>query len=282
MSNRNSLPIGMFDSGVGGLTVLKEIVRLLPTESIIYFGDTARIPYGDKSRETIIRYSIENASFLMQKGIKLLVVPCNTASAFAINHLQSMLDIPVIGVIEPGAKTIASVTKSQRVAVLGTKGTIQSGAYQAAIREYLPHASIFPVPCPLFVPLVEEQFLNHPATHLIVKEYLSSLHKQNIDSILLGCTHYPFLKPLIQEEMGPTTTLIDPALSCAQQVALTLDMYQLTSNSLNPPDYMYYVSDDPEKFQKSMKTLFSLSTQNIEMANLSPVFHEPLAFTSSS
>lgn len=261
MSHQSLLPIGMFDSGIGGVTVMEEIKKALPKESIIYFGDTARIPYGGKSRETIIRYSLENAHFLLDKTIKLLVVACNTASAFAIEILRQSLPIPVIGVIEPGAEKAASVTCNQRIAVLGTKGTIQSGAYQTTLKQLLPQAAVFPIACPLFVPLVEEQFLHHPATQLIVKEYLSPLRDQGVDTLLLGCTHYPLLKHLIQEEVGPHIRLVDSASTCAEKVSQILREEQISSPALQGT-YQYYVSDDPEKFHRMVAQLFEYPTQS--------------------
>lgn len=259
-----SYHIGLFDSGVGGLTVMQEIARLLPRESLLYFGDTARVPYGNKSRETIIRYSIENAIFLLEKQIKLLVVACNTASAFALPKLRQIFNIPIVGVIEPGAQKAVSVTRNQRIAVLGTKGTIQSGAYQLEIQRLLPKATVIPVACPLLVPLVEERFLNHPITRLAVQEYLSQLEKAEVDTILLGCTHYPLIKELIQEQAGLHITLVDSASTCAQTVTQLLQSHQLES----PTDqaiHRYYVSDDPAKFHDLGEKLFGHPLPHIEL-----------------
>jgi glutamate racemase len=263
MENKHLHSIGLFDSGIGGLTVMQQIMQTLPQESLIYFGDTARVPYGGKSRETIIRYSLENANFLLEKGIKLLVVACNTASAFALDALKEQLPIPVIGVIEPGAEKAASISKNQRIAVLGTKGTIQSGAYQREIKTLVPQATIIPIACPLFVPLVEERLFHHPATRLIIKEYLQPLRNQEIDTVLLGCTHYPFLKHFIQEEMGSDVQLVDSASTCAEKICKLLKQQKL--NSMSPkPTYHYYVSDDPRKFQDLVETLFP-QTFNISL-----------------
>lgn len=253
--NKQSYPIGMFDSGIGGLTVMQQIKKTLPQESIVYFGDTARVPYGGKSQETIIRYSIENAIFLLEQNIKLLVVACNTASSLALNKLHQIFNIPIIGVIEPGAEKAVSVTRTKHIAVLGTKGTIQSGAYKKEIHRLLPESTVTSIACPLFVPLVEERLLTHAATRLIVKEYLSPLKNQTIDTILLGCTHYPLLKDLIQEEMGPDITLVDSASTCADQIAALLQQYQIES-SYTKPSYSYYVSDDPDKFREQAEKLF--------------------------
>jgi len=241
-------PIGMFDSGIGGLTVMREVMRLLPHEQILYLGDTARLPYGGKSRETIIRYSIENAIFLLEHQIKMLVIPCNTASSAALDKLRSIFNIPVIGVIEPGAHKAAQVTRNGKIAVLGTKGTIASGAYQKEIQRLLPEAMVVPIPCPLFVPLVEEKFIHHPAARLIVEEYLKPLAKQEVDTILLGCTHYPLLQKLIEEVVGPGIHIVDSATTCAEKVAEVLKEQNL-QNHPHCPVHQFFVSDDPHKFQ---------------------------------
>lgn len=241
-------PIGIFDSGIGGLTVVKQVMQTLPKESIIYFGDTARVPYGGKSPETIIRYSKENMSFLLEHQVKVIVVACNTASAHAIQILREMVNIPVIEVIEPGVKKAVQVTRNQRIAVLGTKGTIDSGHYQTEIKKYLPNAIVFPIPCPLFVPLVEEHFVCHPASKMIVKEYLASIKGEDIDTLLLGCTHYPLLQQIIQEEVGKTVTVVDSATTCAEKVESLLKHHRLLSEKVTPT-YRYFVSDDPEKFK---------------------------------
>jgi glutamate racemase len=240
----------MFDSGVGGLTVLREMMGLLPNEKMIYFGDTARIPYGEKSAEIIVRYSLENAIFLMEKKIKILVIACNTASAYALEKVQQIFNIPVIGVIKPAVERLVKVTKNQRVAVLGTRGTIHSGVYQKEIKEKLPHVDLKAIACPLFVPLVEERFLSHQATKIVIEEYLRPLKGQGIDTILLGCTHYPLLKEMIQEEVGMNTTIIDSASSCAEKVRELLALHALSSPVPHENNCHYYVSDDPEKFRR--------------------------------
>lgn len=245
---QNTQPIGMFDSGIGGLTVMKQLMHTLPHENVIYFGDTERIPYGEKGRETIIRYSIENTMFLMNKNIKMLVIPCNTSSAYSLQKLQQTFNIPIIGVIEPGAERVAQVTKNNRIAVLATKGTIRSGVFQHEIQKRLPNASVFPIACPLLVPLIEEQFLSHAATRLIVQEYLQPLKQVGIDTLLLGCTHYPLLRDLIQQEMGPHVTIVDSAKTCVDAVHQLLQKHGLQSSTKSAPDYQYFVSEDPESF----------------------------------
>ncbi|NGX58357.1 MAG: Glutamate racemase 1, partial [Chlamydiae bacterium] len=242
--------IGIFDSGLGGLTVMKELIKALPNEDIIYFGDTARVPYGNKSAETVIRYSMEISQFLIEHEIKLLVVACNTASAYALNHIQNEVDIPVVGVIDPGAFRAVMITENQNLAVLGTTATINSGAYQSAILSYCPGAEVWTIPCPLFVPLVEENFLYHEATKLIIREYLSPLQDKQIDTVLLGCTHYPMMKTLIQEELGAHVNIVDSASSCAQKVSDLLNDENLL-NEKRSSEYRFYVSDDPVKFQQA-------------------------------
>lgn len=242
-------PIGMFDSGLGGLTVMQQLVRVLPNENIIYFGDTARLPYGGKSPETIVRYSIENSTFLIQKNVKMLVVACNTASAHALDNLQQIFSIPVIGVIEPGAEVAVKTTKHGRIGVLGTKGTIHSQSYQKAILKISSKAMVFPVACPLFVPLVEEDYLDHPATRLIVQEYLKPLREHRIDTLLLGCTHYPLLEKLIREEIGDGVEIVDSATACAEMVSGLLLQEGISKICVKKPRYEYFVSDDPGKFQ---------------------------------
>lgn len=249
--------IGVFDSGVGGLTVMKELISVLPNESIVYFGDTARLPYGNKSPETIIKYSLENAEFLLEKEIKALVVACNTSTAYALGHLRELLNIPVIGVIEPGAKRAVSVTQNKHIVILGTKATINSQAYEREIKALLPGAVVTSIACPLFVPLVEERFVDHPAARLVAEEYFQRLEALDYDTVLLGCTHYPILRNLIQQVLKPDVNIVDSALTCAETVKQILGMKGML-NSLkeqNPAQgvhgavYRFYVSDDTEKFR---------------------------------
>ena len=267
--DRKNYPIGMFDSGSGGLTVMREIIKVLPNEELIYFADTARLPYGSKSRETIIRYSIENAIFLLEHAIKILVVPCNTASAYALDKLRNIFNIPVIGVIEPGAEKAVEVTRHGRIAVLGTKGTIQSGAYQKAIHHLMPKANVLSIPCPLFVPFVEEKFIQHPAARLIVKEYLKPLKEHKTDTILLGCTHYPLLRHLIEEEIDSDVVIVDSASTCTEKVRQILKERDLATKKNVPPTHKYYASDDPEKFKILGAEILGLPIENVSF----PSFH---------
>ncbi|MGE5196375.1 MAG: glutamate racemase [Anaerolineae bacterium] len=242
--------IGIFDSGFGGLTVMRAIKNALPSENIIYFGDTARLPYGNKSAETILRYSIENASFLIEQNIKTLVIACNTAcSAFAVERLQHMFDIPIIGVIRPAIEQVLQASKSGKIAILGTRATISSGIYQQNIQQRLPRAELSAIACPLFVPLVEEGYIEHPLTEMVVQEYLRQLKRKEIDSVLLACTHYPLLQPIIRKELGSNVELVDPAISCAEAIKKHLIENSLGNPQKELPHYQFYVSDDPEKFR---------------------------------
>lgn len=240
--------IGIFDSGVGGLTVLRELTRALPQEDTIYFGDTARVPYGTKSPDTVIRYSQEIAAFLTKQDIKLLVVACNTASAVALPTLRRTLPIPVVGVIEPGAKRAVEVTRSGIVGIIGTSGTVRSSAYSRAIKRLNPSISVLARPCPLFVPLAEEGWTDNQVAQMTAHLYLDELRQANIDTLVLGCTHYPLLKKIIADVMGPSVTLVDSAEETARTVAAILKDKKL----LRPPEeqgnHHYYVTDVPAGF----------------------------------
>ncbi|MDD2856203.1 MAG: glutamate racemase, partial [Desulfuromonadaceae bacterium] len=222
--------IGIFDSGVGGLTVLREIMHLLPQEDTLYFGDTARVPYGTKSPETVARYADEIASFLVKRDIKLLVVACNTASSVALPLLNSHFSIPVVGVIEPGARRAVQVTRSGKIGVIGTAGTIGSSAYTRAIKRLKPDAEVLTCACPLFVPLAEEGWTDNNVARLTAEIYLSGLKESPIDTLVLGCTHYPLLKKIIAEVMGPAVTLVDSA----EETALTVKEILVERAELRP------------------------------------------------
>jgi glutamate racemase len=245
----NSLKIGIFDSGVGGLTVVRAVNLLLPGESVVYFGDTARLPYGSKSPETVIRFAMEDADFLLGKGIKLLVVACNTASSVSLPALREFADVPVIGVIEPGAKTAAGLTRNGVVGVIGTLGTISSGAYQKALKSCSSVDRVVAQPSPLLVPLVEEGWLEHRITELVLREYTAPLVSEGIDTLVLGCTHYPLLKEALSRILGPGIRLVDSAESTAVEVAAILDAGDMRSDSVCGEN-SFYVSDIPLKFQE--------------------------------
>lgn len=240
--------VGIFDSGVGGLTVLREIVRVIPQEDTIYFGDTARVPYGTKSPETVTRYAHEITSFLVRRDIKLLVVACNTASAVALPSLKRSFPIPVVGVIEPGARRAVEVSKSGRIGVIGTAGTIRSSAYTRAIKRLNPEAEVLTKACPLFVPLAEEGWVDNQVARLTAINYLQELKDAGVDTLVLGCTHYPLLKPLIAEIMGAGVVLVDSAAETALTVAGILGQKNLLRPVAEIGNQHYYVSDIPAGF----------------------------------
>lgn len=240
--------IGIFDSGVGGLTVLRELTRALPQEDTIYFGDTARVPYGTKSPDTVIRYSQEIASFLIKRDIKLLVVACNTASAVALPTLRRTLPVPVVGVIEPGAKRAVDVTRSGVVGVIGTSGTIRSSAYSRAIKRLNPSVSVLARPCPLFVPLAEEGWTDNDVARMTAALYLDELKQAGVDTLVLGCTHYPLLKKIIAEAMGSEVTLVDSAEETARTVAGILQDKKMLRPPAEHGNHHYYVTDVPAGF----------------------------------
>lgn len=259
------MAIGMFDSGFGGLTVMRQVAHDLPDEHIIYFGDTARLPYGDKSRETILRYALENTIFLMDHKIKVLVVACNTVSVYSLEKLQQVFNLPIIGVIDPGVEKVVSVTENKKIAVLGTRGTINSGVYQKKIAEKLPGAEITAIACPLFVPLVEERMVDHPVSRMVVKEYLLPLKNKHVDTVMLACTHYPLLREAIREELGNDVHIVDSASTCAEKVKHVLDDLNLRSKENNPMR-KYFVSDDPEKFKALGAQFLGMPIEHVELS----------------
>jgi glutamate racemase len=263
-----SAPIGVFDSGIGGLTVVRELMRQLPNESIIYFGDTARLPYGPKSPETVIRYSREITSFLRDQGVKIVVVACNTATAHALPTLRDEYDLPVIGVIEPGSRAAARATRSGSVGVIGTQGTINSRAYERAIAVELPSARITARACPLFVPLVEEGWLETEATNLIAHEYLAPFADGNVDTLVLGCTHYPLLKRAIGEVVGRQVRLIDSAEETAAETVATLRDRNLTHEGDANPRYRFISSDLPDQFLRFGQRFLGKSIDGVETVTL--------------
>ncbi|MEF3694932.1 MAG: glutamate racemase [Candidatus Cloacimonadota bacterium] len=237
-------PIGIFDSGVGGLTVYKMIREYFPEEDLIYFGDTARVPYGPKSPNTIIDYSIQNARFLLQRGIKTLIVACNTSSAYALDRLRDITGIPIIGVIEPGAEQAVISTKIKRIGVIGTEGTVRSNAYYQAIRRILPETEVISQACPLFVPLVEEGWQDSDTARLIAEEYLSCFKDTGIDTMVLGCTHYPLLRETIQAVLGSEVKLVDSA----ESIALYLRRIIAPDSDGQAGTDTFFVSDNEDKF----------------------------------
>jgi len=240
--------IGVFDSGFGGLTVLGEILKELPFENTIYFGDTAHLPYGTKSKESVIRFSLAIGDFLVRQGVKIIVVACNTASSFALSRLAARTRLPVIGVIEPGARSAVKASVNRRIGIIGTEGTIKSGSYEKEIEKTGQKIRIFAQPCPLFVPLVEEGWVERKATLLVAKEYLEPLKKERIDTLILGCTHYPLLKNIITSVMGKEVKLIDSARETAKETKRLLVKKGLVKPEGKKSAQKYFVSDDANKF----------------------------------
>lgn len=257
-------PIGIFDSGVGGLTVYKEIRKRFPYEDIVYFGDTARVPYGPKSKNTVIDYSIQNARFLMQQGAKLIVIACNTSSATALNKLQQILPIPVLGVIDPGARSAVNASHNKRIGVIGTEGTIRSKAYSTAISKLDSSCSVFSKACPIFVPLAEEGWEDHEVTKLTIKEYLTPLLQNNIDTLVLGCTHYPILKESIQQFAGNEITLVDSAEAVTEKLDAILPDRELTGIG----EDRFYVSDNEDKFMSIASKILDMEINKLIKVNL--------------
>jgi len=244
----NDSPIGIFDSGIGGLTVAHALFERVPHEATIYFGDTARVPYGPKSPATVRRYSLEILEWLLGQKVKAVVVACNTSSAHALEALQHQSGVPVIGVIEPGARAAVEATRGGPIGIIGTAGTVASGAYPRAIRNIDPSARVSQVACPLFVPLVEEGWFNHPAAELIANEYLRTLMTTGIDTLVLGCTHYPLLKPLLSRVLGDEVVLIDSAEETARTVRTMLADLGLDASPAHRADHRFVVSDDEQRF----------------------------------
>lgn len=241
--------IGVFDSGIGGLTVLHEIIEALPRENTVYLGDTARSPYGTKSVDTVLQYSFENSEFLVDKGVKLVVVACNTSTAIALEHLHAELDLPVVGVIGPGVKRAIATTKNKKVGIIGTEATIQSGAYTRALKAGDSSIEVYSRACPLFVPLVEEGWTDNYVVQMTVKIYLESLKQSGIDTLILGCTHYPLLKKAIRRFMGRGVTLIDSAEETALEVTALLKKFALARKA-GRGVHSFFVTDAPDRFVK--------------------------------
>jgi len=244
-----SAPIGVFDSGIGGLTVVKHLIDALPNENIVYFGDTARVPYGSKSNDTVIEYSIQNAAFLMEFGVKAIVVACNTASSVALESLRNKFNVPVIGMIEPGSKYGLGYTSNNKIGVIGTRATINNNAYSQKIKELSPNVEVYETACPLFVPFAEEGWVDHPATQAVAAEYLAPLKTAGIDTLILGCTHYPILREVIQREVGPSIKLVDSGIAASYSVVKELTEREILNDSNSHGSHIYYVSDVPTTFR---------------------------------
>lgn len=262
-------PIGVFDSGIGGLTVVRRIINALPKESIVYFGDTARVPYGSKSNETVTEYSLQNSKFLMSKGVKAIVVACNTASSVALPALRKEFTVPVVGMIDAGARLALRETKNKRIGVIGTRATINNKAYSNEILKHDPTVTVFEQACPLFVPLAEEGWMNHAATELIAQEYLAPLIQQDIDTLVLGCTHYPVLWEVIHKVMGDSVKLIDSGIAAAEVVRAELNRIGLETNSNAEGSFRCFVSDMPNKFEDVANLFFGKTISSTERVDVS-------------
>lgn len=264
-------PIGIFDSGVGGLTVVREVMRNIPKERIVYFGDTARVPYGGKSKETILRYSRQIVHFLQSQDVKAIVIACNTASALALEELSREIDIPIIGVIKPGAKVACATTKNNRVGVIGTKATIASGLYKELIQEINPNIQVVGKACPLFVPLVEENWLKDPVTKEVATRYLEDMKEENIDTLILGCTHYPLLRSMLREIMGEKVTLVNPAYETACRLREMLhDLHLMNDQSLEESTHphRFFVSDSAESLLDFANSILPCEIENAKKINI--------------
>lgn len=267
-------PIGFFDSGIGGLTVVKAVSQLLPNENIVYFGDTARVPYGSKSNDTVVEYSIQAANFLLRKNIKLMVVACNTASSVALKELKRFLTIPVIGMIEPGSKLALRESGNGKIGVIGTNATINNKAYSQELKKLNPKLKVFEKACPLFVPIAEEGWIDHKATELIAREYLTELKSKKIDSLVLGCTHYPILADVIQKVMGKSVKLVDSGTPAAHLVEEYLNGRGLRNISNQIGKREFYVSDIPSRFKEIAERFLGRKITHLHKVELDELVNE--------
>ncbi len=267
MESKKKAPIGVFDSGVGGLTVVREMARQLPEENIVYFGDTARVPYGSKSQHTIIRFSEQIIRFLKTKQVKAIVIACNTASALALETVRDEFGIPILGVVIPGARAAVEATQNLKVGVVGTDATVQSGVYTKIIKGMNPDIEVIEKACPLFVPLVEEGFKEHNVTQEIIDYYLESMKNSEIDAMILGCTHYPLLRSKIRAYMGERIQIVNPAYETAMDLKKLLASHNMENDGGTYPfsHYEFYVSDAAEKFRRFANTVmpFDISQTNV-------------------
>jgi glutamate racemase len=268
VNTKTNNAIGVFDSGIGGLTVVRSLMERLPFENIIYFGDTARVPYGIKSVETINRYAAQITEFLIKKDVKMLIVACNTMAAVAHQSIIDLSPVPVLEVIHASARMAIQNTKTKSIGVIGTPATINSNAYARAIHLLDKEAKVFSQACPLFVPLVEEGWFDHPATKLVAQEYFKPVIAEQIDTLVLGCTHYPLLKPLLHDILGNGVKLIDSAEAMADIAADLINTQNIGNQSSSPPDYIFYVSDLPYRFQTIGERFLGRTLGRVELVSL--------------
>ena len=267
----SSAPIGVFDSGVGGLTVVREIMRQIPNERIVYFGDTARVPYGSKSKETVTRYSRQIIRFLKTQDVKAIVIACNTASAYALDEIEQEMDIPTIGVVKPGARVALDATRNGKIGVIGTEATINSQIYERYIKEHDTNAEVIGKACPLFVPLVQEGLLNDPVTDEIAMRYLSGLIDSGIDTLVLGCTHYPLIRETVGRVMGEGVTLVNPAYETARELRGMLEaerMLNETKPELGTNRYRFFVSDAADKFIRFANSIIKYGVLSAKLIHI--------------
>ena len=246
MDNR---PIGVFDSGLGGLTAVKQIMKEFPNESVVYFGDTGRVPYGTRSHETILRYTRDDINFIRSFDVKMIIIACGTASSVSLPQVKhENPEIPITGVVDATVYAAVRATKNKKIGIIGTSGTIKSGSYEGQINEYDSEMQTFKMACPLFVPLVENGYFDTPVTKLVIEEYLKDIREAGVDTLILGCTHYPMLKKAIADYMGDGVTLIDPCAEVVQYLKKKLGQDMLHSEVKDKEQYRYFVSDDPSGF----------------------------------
>lgn len=265
--NLTRKPIGVFDSGIGGLTVVKALMQELPQESIVYFGDTARVPYGSKSKSTIVKFSLENVEFLLRFGVKCIIIACNTSSSWALPTLRRYFKVPVVGVIRPGARAAVQRTTTKRVGVIGTEATINSRAYEIEMKRLDRSIAVFSQSCPLFVPLVESGWLNGAISAQIAATYLEPLTRQRIDTLILGCTHYPLLAPVIHQAVGRQVTLVDSATQTATEVKGLLAWNEWMSTSGPRPHHRFFVTDEPDHFADLGERFLGRVIRSVERVN---------------
>jgi len=265
-----SSPIGVFDSGIGGLTVVQSLLRCLPQERILYFGDTARVPYGVRSAATICSYATEVAAFLLRRNVKLLIIACNTIAAVAAPAVRGISGVPVLDVIDAGARQAARATRNGRIGIIGTPATVNSRAYEKVLQGVISGVRTFSRACRLFVPLAEEGWFDHPVTKLVAEEYLRPLLAENVDTLILGCTHYPLLRPLIAEVAGPGVALVDSADAMAERTKRLLEESGQANPSGNRPEHRFFITDLPDRFQAIGEGFLGRPLRNLEVVRLTP------------
>lgn len=268
MEDISKKSIGVFDSGLGGLTVLKEISKVLPNENIIYFGDTARVPYGPRSSETVTKYTFQSINFLLENDIKAIVIACNTASARSLEKAQERYNVPIIGVVKPGARRAVISTKNNKIGVIGTEGTVQSKAYELEMKKLLSNVEVYSKPCGLFVPIVEEGWADSQVALLTAQEYLSAFNGTEIDTLVLGCTHYPILTNTIKKVTGNKIRLVNPAEETALDLKKLLEEKELINIQTEKPKYKYFVSDMPERFMSIGQNFIQKPFEDISVVEI--------------